>query len=84
MSRQEATAAAIGGVVAPSSFEAALLVSAWAEENGKKLEDWQFDAYQALVEGKGARVSFGRMHGKAQAVRDADDLARWLENRRTT
>lgn len=53
MSKAEATAAAIGGVVASSSFEAALLVSAWANETGRELEDWQFDAYQALVAGNG-------------------------------
>lgn len=81
MSDAEATAAAIGGVVAPSSFEAALLVSAWANETGRQLEDWQFDAYQALVAGNGVTVTAGRMHGKAQALRDAEDLARWLNDR---
>jgi hypothetical protein len=82
VSDAEATAAAVGGVVAPSSFEAALLVSAWANEAGRELEDWQFDAYQALVEGKATTATFGRLHGRAHALREAEALARWLQETR--
>ena len=78
MSRQEATAAATGGTHVPSAFEAALLVSAWAHETGRKREPWQEDMYVALLRAWKVKVYGARMHGKAAVKRDVEDLDRWL------
>jgi len=58
VSEPEATAAAIGGVVAPADFENALLLSAFLEQTDLDVPGWQRQILEEIVvNGDFARVT---------------------------
>ena len=79
MSDQEATAAAIGGVVAPSNFDDALLLGAFLDQTEPDVHEWQRQILEEIVvEGNFARVIGLRGEEKRDMEQTVDEFIAFI------
>lgn len=81
MSSQDATAAAIGAVKAPTKFEDALMLSAFYHSTEYEVPEWQRDVLEeVVVKGSYAQVLRARGADRAALERTVGDLIEFMKS----